>query len=654
VQGPSKYLPPAALFLMGLLALTQNAGAQVSPGPLAQPHEHLEGATQCFRCHGSRHRDAGMNKQCMDCHGEIAWLVQRKLGLHGLEDLRDCQTCHPDHAGRDFELIMWDDDSPESFDHDRTGWSLTAAHARVECAACHRAEFQKADVVRLRKRSDPNRSWLGLVRDCSSCHKDPHAGSLGADCTQCHQRTVWTPAAGFDHARTAFPLDGKHVDLRCAECHRESLPTERLYSPLTHDDCSACHETPHRRELGASCASCHVTTGFKQVAPDKFNHAATQYPLIGRHAGVDCERCHDPQSAWGRRPAFATCTSCHRDAHGKQTKPDVDCSACHDERGFRPSSWRVADHDRTEYPLEGKHATVPCAKCHAKQTSARAVAKLGSAGIPLHPRHEKCSACHEAAHADQFADRADAGACRSCHVLAGWKPSTFTAERHSELEFALEGRHAEASCGDCHGPQRTDLPGLPDASVLGSARVALTTLDPACVSCHLDPHAAELTASCENCHSSSEFRPSRVDVAMHGKFDYPLDGAHRAVPCAECHAELTQPPSGIRLLEVVVSLRALRFEVADQRCSSCHDGPHESQFDHRADAGACESCHDVTAFRPATGFDHNRDATFALDGAHRAVACAACHPNRVYRPLPRACRDCHNDGSTRTSAGAGS
>ena len=51
----------------------------------------------------------------------------------------------------------------------------------------------------------------------------------------------------------------------------------------------------------------------------------------------------------------------------------------------------------------------------------------------------------------------------------------------------------------------------------------------------------------------------------------------------------------------------------------------------------CEQCHrdtgDVT-------FDHDR-ARFKLDGKHKAVACADCHPNGELKPRPTKCAGCH-------------
>lgn len=61
-------------------------------------------------------------------------------------------------------------------------------------------------------------------------------------------------------------------------------------------------------------------------------------------------------------------------------------------------------------------------------------------------------------------------------------------------------------------------------------------------------------------------------------------------------------------------------------CSACHIGPHQKQLAHRTDHGECDACHDVLGFVPVSyGVEAHRSSRFPLDGAHRAVACNACH-----------------------------
>jgi len=69
-------------------------------------------------------------------------------------------------------------------------------------------------------------------------------------------------------------------------------------------------------------------------------------------------------------------------------------------------------------------------------------------------------------------------------------------------------------------------------------------------------------------------------------------------------------------------------------------------------------CHGTDVFRPATHFDHNRDATFALKGAHENVPCDRCHISTrrpdgttvvIYRPVSGKCEACHGEKVRRGS-----
>ena len=61
-------------------------------------------------------------------------------------------------------------------------------------------------------------------------------------------------------------------------------------------------------------------------------------------------------------------------------KPAGDCAVCHDVRAFRPSTWPVAEHQRTKYPLDGAHALAACEKCHTDRVFRDLVLDLGSVG----------------------------------------------------------------------------------------------------------------------------------------------------------------------------------------------------------------------------------------------------------------------------------
>ena len=63
----------------------------------------------------------------------------------------------------------------------------------------------------------------------------------------------------FDHARTGFPLTGKHSTLDCASCHKTTLKD-------TARECVACHRKDDvHRGRRPDCAQCHVTSDWSRI-----------------------------------------------------------------------------------------------------------------------------------------------------------------------------------------------------------------------------------------------------------------------------------------------------------------------------------------------------------------------------------------------------
>lgn len=673
--------PPAGRVVLLALALAVAMSAplraQISPGPLARAHATLEGPTQCTTCHGNR-KDA-MSAQCAACHKDIGWLAQRERGYHGTPKVRatPCASCHPDHAGTDFALVQWPGGSPERFDHALAGWPLKQKHADVKCADCHTAKLAATPPSNLSVRKT-GQGYTGLATPCTACHEDIHRGALGQDCTTCHDLAGWTTTPGFDHDTTAYALTDKHAEVKCDQCHLDTRLNPKpdgkghlvpVYKPVPFASCQDCHADPHKGAMGPKCADCHTTQGFQVIDRNRFDHARTKYPLEGRHAAVACSACHKDFSTPAlKKPAFAACTDCHRDAHaGTATlagRP-ADCRACHGLAGFTPSTYTVAQHASTPYPLEGKHQAVRCSACHTRSTAANAVSRFGSSRVVLRPAFAKCTDCHADDHGGQLSARADQGQCSVCHQVTGWRPSRFGRAEHDTLRLALDGGHLEAPCTACHAATRPGLPPVrPATGTVGKAGFVFQVSEVDCAACHLDPHQGRFSTGgerakatgCRACHGTAAFRPSTADVAVHASFDFPLEGAHRATPCAACHTDLTGTTTAAgrsTLVRAGTRFAPLTF-TARRECVACHESPHGTQFAAWDAKGGCAACHSAEAFVPADRFNHDRDASFPLKGAHERVACGQCHvkdpagPNPtvlLYTPLSTACESCHGKES---------
>jgi hypothetical protein len=522
-----------------------------------------------------------MSVQCLSCHKEIARLLKQGRGYHGLHPA-ECALCHAEHAGRDFRLIDPTFLDPATFDHEVTGYALAERHGLLKCEQCHREELVESGFAALRPGERKERSYLGLARECSACHEDPHKGRLGVG---------------------------------CADCHRE--------------------------------------TGFRDVNRTAFDHAKTAFPLRGAHSRAECVMCHDAKTAWGPHPPHESCAGCHGEAHGRQLPSaggGPDCDQCHSEDVFRPSTYTVLRHERTPFPLLGKHAGVPCADCHKRDTGEFGIEWVGKARVVLRARHDGCTDCHIDPHGGEFASRPDGGACGSCHTETGWTPSRYTADDHRATRFPLEGRHRETACATCHPASAVSVP----AGGEGPRRLTFRYEDVTCTACHVDPHAGRYAAAtepggrraCIECHDVQTFRPATTDIDSHRAFAFALEGAHRAVPCADCHPDLKGIPFESSLRGGIAPVRPILFAATHDRCVACHPGPHGPQF-----SEDCSTCHDSNRFRPASRFDHETDSDFPLTGAHARVACDRCHTvsrsedgtERVlYRPIPKTCESCHD------------
>ena len=128
-------------------------------------------------------------------------------------------------------------------------------------------------------------SWTfkGLGTACARCHTDPHSQELGTACERCHTVDEIGFAAGkFSHGTTAFQLTGRHVALRCSQCHAPRAgapgqpPAGARLSPARDDSgrvlsfkakgtaCAACHKDIHLGQLGQQCQSCHSPETFSR------------------------------------------------------------------------------------------------------------------------------------------------------------------------------------------------------------------------------------------------------------------------------------------------------------------------------------------------------------------------------------------------------
>ena len=433
--------------------------------------------TKCVDCHkkGSEYKEAP--RTCIGCHKKDDDGSKGHKGLYG----EKCDSCHGVRAWK-----------PSAFNHDAdTKYQLRGKHRNTKCADCHTGHLY--------------RDKVGTA--CIDCHKKDddavkgHKGSLGRDCAACHTESGWKEKSRFDHEKTKFPLLGKHLDTKCAECHKSTNYRE---APK---DCFSCHkkDDKHQATLGVQCQDCHVERDWKDTR--RFDHDKTKFRLRNAHAAkkVLCKDCHSDLKHYRDTPM--DCYACHKKDDKHEGQESSKCESCHDDRDWKTTRF---DHRQSRFPLLGRHAVVVCKDCHAT------------------PRYKdaqrECNSCHKKddKHKLKFGI-----ACESCHNARAWGIWDYDHARRAK--YALDGAHAKVVCEGCHS--------RPAPAGRGAAEVGNT-----CVSCHRrdDKHDGAFGPTCDQCHVTDNWKRIRARIGVSSlpterlQFAYTLGYASR----------LPQPGSG--------------------------------------------------------------------------------------------------------------
>lgn len=517
---------------------------------------------------------------------------------------------------------------------------LSRAHAAIEsqCDRCHvpfggiPAAQCLSCHARLAERIARGAGFHATVkaRPCTDCHGEHH----GRDAA-----ITPAPPNPFDHRVAVFPLEGKHGQLGCDRCHPAAGAARQWVGIPT--ACGRCHaDRAHQGTLGGECAKCHRAEAWKPATRTAADHKVS---LAGGHARLTCTNCH---RSGLHLVAQQTCAQCHVQQHGGTRR---ECETCHRVAGWKQVTYA---HKFPPAKLPGKHQTAACLACHP--------------GFRFTPTSLACSSCH-----DKQRPHDPLGECSKCHSATSWKTRSFDHDR-PEINFPLTGRHAQIDCAGCHTDRRT---------FKGTRRT--------CVGCHADVHGPQFGGrACTDCHTTDGWKPSKITLAAHEGFKFPLQGSHARAPCAGCHktgtfvgtatacsachpdvrhrsrfgtqCEKCHDPTrwshtpafdhtttGFRLerghAKVACTkchgLDGLRLagSAAPMACQTCHGSPHGRQF-----GTNCTQCHNTTSFRQVPRFDHARTA-FPLELRHATLACSACHDTRKQPVVNRACRTCHGD-----------
>jgi hypothetical protein len=359
--------------------LTEKYHGPSSKFPLVKGHKGVP----CGQCHTGRKNKGSTTFDKIPANCNASGKCHED-SLHKGTLGAGCQTCHTSGTW-DASLFDHDEPFPEDAEGEVTEFPLKGEHKKNDCEDCH-----------------PDRKFSEAPATCSAegCHAedDAHKGRLGDKCERCH---VETGDNIFNHnTMSQFRLDGKHLDVRCADCHPSVTFKPR---PST---CFGCHPEPrvHKGQYGTACEQCHTTKTFEDVKP---LHDVGDFSLRGMHDSLACERCHKDS-----RPLAGSgnmCLNCHRqdDIHNNSLTPR--CGECHTQWSFTPARF---DHARVGCNLTGVHRTFACYDCH------RAGNFIGLAA--------NCVSCHRddaVIVGSRGTDHVNQTSCTTCHNPNYWKPA---------------------------------------------------------------------------------------------------------------------------------------------------------------------------------------------------------------------------------------
>lgn len=260
----------------------------------------------------------------------------------------------------------------------------------------------------------------------------------------------------------------------------------------------------------------------------------------------------------------------------------------------------VETHDKTNFPLIGRHRTVSCGECHLHGALK---------GTPT-----DCEACHWVRRQDDRHQLRLGLHCGDCHTPFSWKNVGSDKWNHLDaVGYSLEGMHKTLDCVDCHGED-------------GFLRSVID-----CFDCHEeefskaknpDHRAAGFPTQCQLCHQNN----TRWEGAVFSHSSFDRWGKHKLAECADCHV-------------------AAQYPGLSSACVSCHLNDYNSAGDpdHKASGfpTECEVCHGTRASSwEDADFSHT---SFPLAGQHKVAQCSDCHASGIYIGLPSDCVSCHLD-----------
>jgi hypothetical protein len=117
-----------------------------------------------------------------------------------------------------------------------------------------------------------------------------------------------------------------------------------------------------------------------------------------------------------------------------------------------------------------------------------------------------------------------------------------------------------------------------------------------------NPHG-KFKENCQLCHTAKGWKDVKVSPKFdHGKYGFPLTGAHATANCMGCHS-------------------SLEFSQSKMLCANCHQDPHRGEM-----GTDCAHCHAARSFQDRGPMVRAHQLTrFPLTASHATLDCESCH-----------------------------
>jgi nitrate/TMAO reductase-like tetraheme cytochrome c subunit len=107
-------------------------------------------------------------------------------------------------------------------------------------------EFLRQELEKEKYETSSAREGISGLGKCFVFNTENHQQQFDVegvtDCRKCHDFENWK-ATNFNHNTSKFPLVGKHAEIACTDCHKETIQNNTRFIPYKLKDyrCEACH-----------------------------------------------------------------------------------------------------------------------------------------------------------------------------------------------------------------------------------------------------------------------------------------------------------------------------------------------------------------------------------------------------------------------------